>query len=302
MTHAILLNRDGGTLKSMDAQAFADHAQNVLARHGIKSKSFVVAGDELGATLDRIIDQHQFSTLIVGGGDGTVAFAATKLWRSDIALAVLPAGTMNLFARSLGMPLDLEEALVQIAQGKKHQVDVVSANGDLFLHQFSIGLQPEVVRRRDQVEHRSRFGKMFAGISTFLDIILRPPVVRAELNIDGRIIENKTSILCVTNNLYGRGHIPYSDTLDHGKIGIYFVPPLTTREYLKLTSEFLLGGWEQNPNITELSASRVKLKVLSKRRAAEATLDGELQKLDGLVEFEMHPRSLNVIKPVMAGQ
>jgi diacylglycerol kinase family enzyme len=300
MTFAILLNRDGGTLKSMDADEFARHAQQVLARHGIKTKNFVVSGADLGKTLDQIIDNSDISTLIIGGGDGTVSLAASKLWRKDLALAVLPAGTMNLFARSIGMSLDLDEALLQIATGKKHQVDVVSANGQAFVHQFSIGLQPEVVRRRDQVAHRSRFGKMFAGLSTFLDIIVRPPVVRAELDADGRHVEQKASILCITNNLYGRGHIPYSDTPDHGKIGIYYVPNLTTREYLKLTSEFLLGGWEQNENITELSASHVKLKLKSGRRKINATLDGELITVDGDVEFEMHPSSLNVIRPVAA--
>lgn len=297
MTYAILLNRDGGTLKSMDVQEFAAHAQQVLARHGKKSQSFIVAGADLADTLDRLIRAGDFSTLIVGGGDGTVSLAASKLWHTKMALAVLPAGTMNLFARSLGMSLHLEEALAQIATGEKSQVDIVTANGKAFVHQFSIGLQPEVVRRRDQVAHRSRFGKMFAGISTFLDIIVRPPTVRAQLELDGREIEQKASILCITNNLYGRGHIPYSDTLDHGKIGIYYVPSLTTRDYLKLTAELLLGGWEQNENITELSATHVKLKVKTGRHKIDATLDGELSPVDGEVVFEMHPAALNVIRP-----
>jgi YegS/Rv2252/BmrU family lipid kinase len=86
--------------------------------------------------------------LIIGAGDGTVSQAAGRLAYSDTALAVLPLGTTNNAARSLGMPLDLESAVDVIAQGRQVSIDLGRVGDDIyFANEATIGVNAEVASR-----------------------------------------------------------------------------------------------------------------------------------------------------------
>lgn len=297
MKYAILLNRDGGTLKSLDVSQLCQNIENELRDAGHTTSSHIVDGENLVDEIKNIINENDVDVIIAGGGDGTVSLVASMVWQKGKSIAVLPAGTMNLFARSIDMSLDIDLALAQIAKGENAKVDVVTANDTPFLHQFSLGLQPQVVKQRDGEAHRSRVGKILSGVSTFFDTIARPPVLDIVLEHDDGQIGAPVSLLCVTNNLYGRGHIPFADGLDKGRIGVYWAPPLSTADYLKLTSDLILGTWQNNPNLCEISTSQAKLKVENARHQTHATIDGELVKLERTVEFVMHHKALGVVKP-----
>ena len=100
-----VFNRDGGTFKTTDMDAFADRAREIFAAHGHELDVRVVDGKSLIAELERAAGATE--TLIAGGGDGTISAAAGVAYKYGIVLGVVPAGTMNLFARSLGLPLML---------------------------------------------------------------------------------------------------------------------------------------------------------------------------------------------------
>lgn len=84
--------------------------------------------------------------LVFGGGDGSLTTAAGRLAHRDTALGVLPLGTTNNFARSLGLPLDLPGAIATLAGGKVADVDLARAGGDLFANMASIGLSVQVAQ------------------------------------------------------------------------------------------------------------------------------------------------------------
>jgi diacylglycerol kinase family enzyme len=84
--------------------------------------------------------------LVFGGGDGSLTAAAGRLAHCDTALGVLPLGTTNNFARSLGLPLDLPGAIATLAAGKVADVDLARAGGDLFANMASIGLSVQVAQ------------------------------------------------------------------------------------------------------------------------------------------------------------
>ena len=103
--------------------------------------------------------------MLAGGGDGTISAAAARLMNSKKALAILPAGTMNLFARGLGIPQTLDAALESFADGEVIAVDMASANGRPFVHQFSIGMHARMVQLRQKMAFGSRLGKMRASVA-----------------------------------------------------------------------------------------------------------------------------------------
>jgi diacylglycerol kinase (ATP) len=84
--------------------------------------------------------------LLFGGGDGSLTAAAARLAHRDAALGVLPLGTTNNFARSLGMPLNLAGAIAALAAGKVAEVDLAQAGPHLFANMASIGLSVQVAQ------------------------------------------------------------------------------------------------------------------------------------------------------------
>src|SRR5690606_6356295 len=116
-----------------------------------------------------------------GGGDGTISAAAGVCFRHGKALGVLPAGTMNLAARTLRMPLDLEEAIAAIAGGRFYNVDIATANGRPFVHQFSVGLHARLVQAREKIHYSNRWQKMFASGRAIVEAVSRRLKFEVEL-------------------------------------------------------------------------------------------------------------------------
>jgi diacylglycerol kinase family enzyme len=91
--------------------------------------------------------------VVVSGGDGTLTSAARVLAGSQTALAVLPGGTLNHFARDLGLPADDPAACLDVAaSGEARPVDAATVNGTLFLGTSSVGAYINFVRTRERLE------------------------------------------------------------------------------------------------------------------------------------------------------
>ncbi|HUH39071.1 MAG TPA: diacylglycerol kinase family protein [Spongiibacteraceae bacterium] len=107
---------------------------------------------------------------LVCGGDGTLALAAGILAGSHTALAVIPGGTLNHFARRLGLPLDLPAALDVALQGEPHTVGVGYVNDRLFLNTGAVGAYVAFVRSRDFLERRRGYvlATLLAGFRRLL--------------------------------------------------------------------------------------------------------------------------------------
>lgn len=82
--------------------------------------------------------------VIVGGGDGSMSGTVDELVGKDCVFGVLPLGTANSFARTLGLPLDLDGAVQAIAGGRRRRVDLGMIDGDYFVNAASLGLSPMI--------------------------------------------------------------------------------------------------------------------------------------------------------------
>jgi len=82
--------------------------------------------------------------LIAGGGDGTLSLAARHLAYRDVALGIVPLGTTNNFARTLGIPLNVAGAVGLLTRGKVADVDLGQVNGTFFANLVSVGLSGHV--------------------------------------------------------------------------------------------------------------------------------------------------------------
>lgn len=289
-----VLNIDGGTLRTTDLDAFSTHLRAAFEDKGHEIDIRQVAGADIVQSLEEAAADCE--VLVVGGGDGTVSAAAGIAWRSGRVLGVLPAGTMNLFARSLGLPLDLNEAAPALAQMNIRPSDIADMDGRTFVHQFSVGLQPRIVAKRGEIEYNSRIGKIIASTWAALAVFFRPTWFRGELTVDGhRIRQGRFSVITVTNNPYGEGHMPYADRLNTGKLGIYWSRPLSPFGSIRLTMDLLLGSWKRNQDFKEEAGDKVKLRFKGKLHRVSASLDGELLEPSNPTVVTIHPGELRAI-------
>lgn len=290
-----VFNRDGGTFKTTDMEAFAARATAIFAAHDKTIEVRIVEGKELVDALTRAAEEADL--LVAGGGDGTISAAAAIAYKRGIPLAVVPAGTMNLFARSLGIPLNLEAALEALATGQIKQVDIATANGRPFIHQFSVGIHAKMVKLRESLPYKSRVGKMLASTRAAFGAILNPPNFAADLLIRGRLERRSTAGISVSNNPLDEGHLPLADRLDRGVLGIYLVPPLTLPIMFRLAFGFLRGKFKSLPEVMEKEAREATIFFPRRKSGSMGVIDGELLTLTDRVDLKIHPGALGVLVP-----
>lgn len=297
MRFQIILNRDGGTLRTLDLDAFTATVRDMLEEAGHRVMVAVVVGNEIEHALDETL-AGDCDVVMVGGGDGTVSCAAGKLMGSDKALAILPAGTMNLFARSLGIPLELEAAVTALREGELRSVDLASANGRPFVHQFSVGLHAKLIRLREKEVFSSRLGKIRASARAGFGAFFRPPRMRVGLTLgDGKERMLATAGIGITNNVFGEGHLPYADKPDDGLLGVYVTRARSQGDMLRLAFNMLLGRWKSNDQVEMDTAREVKLRLLARHERFGCAVDGELCDLERETILRCHPGALRVLTP-----
>lgn len=296
MRFIAVLNRDGGTLRVTDLDDFSRRMTATMERacHEIEIK--VVSGSTVEKALAAAAETHA-DALIAGGGDGTVSAAAAALMNRQTALAILPAGTMNLFARSLGIPLALDAAVEAFANGVVRSVDVASANGRPFVHQFSIGMHAEMVAAREKMQFASRLGKIRASTKAALATMLDPPSLAVSLQIGDAEMLLRTTGIGITNNLFGEGHLPYADHPDGGVLGVYVTVARQRSQLVRFFLHMARGRWRDNPHVEIHEGERVVLKILSRRGKRHCVIDGELLPLGRMTDVRIHRKVLNVLVP-----
>ncbi|WP_176591557.1 diacylglycerol kinase family protein [Sphingobium sp. EM0848] len=143
-----------------DAKALLERAgMRLIAAHAVKEP------DRLQGMVRQAVGQGA-PMVIVGGGDGSLSGTVDELVGKDCVFGVLPLGTANSFARTLGIPLDLEGAVAVIAGGQRRRIDLGMIGHDYFVNAASLGLSPMI---GDTVPHRlkrylGRVGYLFWAV------------------------------------------------------------------------------------------------------------------------------------------
>lgn len=292
-----VFNRDGGTFKTTDMDAYCARADEIFRAAGHDISFDVVAGRDVVERLEASAREEGLDALIAGGGDGTISAAAGIAWKAGIPLGVVPAGTMNLFARSLKLPLDIHAVLDTLSEGRVQSVDIATVNDRPFVHQFSAGLHARMVRMRNAMDFASRLGKMRASTRAALGVMLRPSrfEVIFDIDHDGRNEHRVVSAISVSNNPFGENPLFFADDLTSGKLGVYLADPLKPVGVAKLALDILRGRLKDNEAVNATTAERVRLHFPKRRHGALCVVDGELLRMPRDVEIRAHPGELKVL-------
>ncbi|MCV9963499.1 diacylglycerol kinase family lipid kinase [Pararhizobium sp. BT-229] len=290
-----IFNRDGGTFRTTDMEAYSRKAEEVFHAAGHEIEIAVVSGSEMSGILEKTAKRDDLDAMIAGGGDGTISAAAGVAWKNGMPLGVVPAGTMNLFARALRLPLDIWKVLDVLADGKVIDADIGSADGRAFVHQFSMGLHARMIRYRESYSFASRLGKIRASTRAAVGVIFNPPEFEIEFNVDGVHEKRKVSAISVSNNHFGPNALMYADDLTGGHLGFYTAAPLRPAGVAKLTFDILRGKFRESTLITEMSVSAVDLHFPVARHKTNCVIDGELLPVGRDVALRIHPGELKLL-------
>lgn len=296
---AILVNRQSGTVRSMGEEAVSTLLKDAF---GSEADIHLVKGAEVDGVVTRLLREGRHARIIVGGGDGTVASVAGLVAGSDVAMGILPLGTMNMMAKAIGLSAVLAEAAEQLKTAGIQNVDAARAGGRLFLHHVSFGIQPRMSRIRERLGYSSRLTKMLAGVRALFSVLLKPQSQRMSLMIDGKPVAIKAPALIVSNNIYDNSMWLKQIELDRGLLGLYALKPMSRMAFLGLAFDLLRGRWRDNLNVTEEHARRVTIARSRRRfgrlrRSMWATLDGELTLFDLPLTITSEPGVVRMLVP-----
>ena len=236
--------------------------------------------------------------ILVAGGDGTLATAAGALLDSSAELALLPAGTLNHFARSLGVPADPREALDVAAGSGTRRVDVGMVNGHPFLNTSSLGAYVALVRRRERL--RPRLGYLASGAVATAAVLLRLPRFSLALEVDGHEETYRTPLLFVGVGERDLALPGFGRRVDEGSgvLHAVVVPGGGRARLLALamaTAASRTWRLARMPQVDSFLVRRCRVDL--PRRAAHVALDGELVALRSPLRYRILPGALTVVAP-----
>ncbi|HET8747339.1 MAG TPA: diacylglycerol kinase family protein [Ramlibacter sp.] len=240
--------------------------------------------------------------VVAGGGDGTQAAVAAELAGTDCVQGVLPLGTLNHFAKDLGIPLQLEDAVRTIAEGRPLQVDVGEVNGRVFINNSSLGLYPEIVRERElQREHLGK-SKWRALASATLHATGRPHGLAVRIGSDAQEEEQvrRTPFVFIGNNRYTMEGLDIGarESLQGGELALYCARRRGRLALLQLALRALLGRLDQAEDFEALTGEAFVIETREPR--IRVATDGEVAMLETPLRYRIRPGALRVLVPAAA--
>lgn len=275
MRAELLLNPESRRGREMAAAVRDD-----LRRYGIETL------DAATPHSDRI------DCIVSAGGDGTLTRAMRRAIELGVPLGVIPLGTFNDLARTLGIPFDVGAACAAIAATRTRSIDVARVNGVYYASEASIGVSTRIARLQTPQEKR-RFGTL-AVIATALQAFRYARPMKVDVGFDGRCERFKTVQLTVANSHRFGGVFNVADAaIDDGWLDLYSIEIDTAAEALSVARAILRGERHDAPGLRTFRAKKFHVHT---HRRHHVSADGEPAGRTPAT-FEVMPKALSVYVP-----
>ncbi len=290
---AIIINHQAGSTE----QVATARIEEILRAGGLEPTITVAEdGSQIVAAAKQAV-ADRFGTVVAGGGDGTINAVAGVLVGNPITLGVLPLGTLNHFAKDLGIPGDLDQALQVIIAGHRIAIDVAEVNGKLFLNNSSIGIYPDIVKHRETQQRRFGKSKWIAFFWASVNAARRYPFLDVQLDADDESLVRRTPFVFVGNNAYTIDGFDLGGrkTLRGGKLSLYVAQRTGRLGLLGFAVRALFGRLRQASDFDALLSDEILIRTRHKRM--RVSTDGEVTMVDTPLRYRIRPSALEVIVP-----
>lgn len=294
MRIAILANGDSGS--GGTASDVAQAAQEAIAQNGASVEVRIASARDVAGEAERIISTGP-DRLLVAGGDGTIATAVRGLKGTDIALGVIPLGTMNLVARDLGIPLDPMEAVHAMVDAEEDRIDVAEVNGVLFLHSSLIGMAPRIAKEREGMRRAGTVLERARRLAAAVREASAERSIRIRVEAGGRAVGRRTLGLVVSNNRLSDNPLtPHRrESMRDGLLTAYLSRHEGAMGRVRYLFTMGAGWWYTDDAVEVLEAPEIRVSVAAGE--IDVVSDGELARLRSPLVYRMHRGALRVLRP-----
>lgn len=238
-------------------------------------------------------------TVVAAGGDGTVHKVAAALANRAAVLGIVPVGTLNHFARDVGVPPGLEDAVGVIAAGETIEVDCGEVNGQAFVNNASFGFYPLTVVERERIRRKAG-SKWLAMAWSVLKVSWRYPTWKVTLRGNGTERKLATPFIFVGNNEYIVQGFSIGErrTIRGGYLHVCAGIRTGRRGLLRLALRALAGKLEEGRDVEILKGREVVIET--RRKRVRLALDGEVKIFSPPLRFVIRPAALRVLSSLKA--
>lgn len=278
--------------KARNGSQPVDAALGILVRGGLAVEE-VSCRDP--AEMGRVIRQRAkgLHCVVVGGGDGTLNCIAAVLSETRVPLGILPLGTANDLARTLGIGPALATAAQVIVGGAVREIDLGEVNGRVFFNVASIGFSAELARELT-AEAKKRWGTLGYALAS-AKLLARTRPFTAFIEHDGVTEKVKTVQISVGNGRHYGGGLTVDETAepDDGKLHVYSLEVGHWSRLLALVPAMRRGTHGAQSDVRAFTTSAVTIRT---RRSRSVNTDGELTTATPAV-FRVIPKAVRVFAP-----
>jgi YegS/Rv2252/BmrU family lipid kinase len=246
----------------------------LLQAAGVTVKVHTCAPSQTAADAIRAAALGGLDCVVLGGGDGTLNAAAAAIRETGLPLGILPMGTANDLARTLGIPPDPLAAARIIAEGHIKSIDLGEVNGQLYFNVASLGFSADLARDLG-AEAKKKWGKLGYAIAAFRLLSSAKPF-SVWLDHDGTVEHFKTLQVSVGNGrFYGGGMtVAAAAQPDDGALDVYSLEVAHWWRLLALLPWLRRGT---QGNWRDVRAFQTTELVLRTRRPKSINTDGEIK-------------------------
>lgn len=280
MRAVLILNPTSGistvTTKAMTPEETEAAILAALASYGIELEVYHTTPEDTGQGLStRAVADHT-EVVIAAGGDGTIHAVAKGLIGTQSVLGLIPTGTMNDLARSLGIPETVEAACEVIAQGETCAIDVGDVNGHTFFEVAGIGLEAELFPAGEEIKAPgllSTLRGVIEGLGTIL--AFKPPKLSISFDERRRRPYQALQVTICNAPFYGpHFQVAPNVLMDDGLLDVVVYKNFSKLEFIRHGISITQGKRVYQPKITY---RKVKSLRISTEQPIEVMVDGEIQ-------------------------
>jgi diacylglycerol kinase family enzyme len=212
----------------------------------------------------------------------------------------LPLGTLNHFAKDLGMPLELPEAAAAIASSDLRTVDVGEVNGHVFVNNSVLGVYPYMVIDRERRRRLHGLGKWVAMSLAFMRMLWRFPRRRLKLKIAGEHTSYHTPCLFVGVNEYSmeRLELRRASGMDGGELWLFVARHQHSWSFLRFALRAAFGGLKEAGDFDLQRGCEAEVRTHASR--VPLAFDGEILRLLSPLRYRLRAGALTVLAPPAA--
>ena len=275
----------------------ADRLRELLRTAGLDAELVLADGGEAMIAGARRALEAGARLVAAGGGDGTINAVGSVMVDSGVPFGVLPMGTLNHFAKDLGIPLELDAAVRNLAEGHPCAVDVGEVNGRIFLNNSGLGLYPDIVHDREKQQRRLGRGKWLAALWAALSALRRYPFLSMRLKVEGERLARRTPFVFIGNNVYKMQGLAIGERerLDGRTLSLYVAQHPTRLGLLRFAIEGLLGRLGEERDFDVVLAPEMEIET--RRKHMRVSTDGEVTVMEAPLRYRVRPGALKVVVP-----